>query len=118
VIKELNENSIGISKVKRSRAVSVGFDGLLQGDTVSGSSSGHQVNVLGSANNESNVMDVLNRSGLCAFGQLMNCEIIASGSQIDIVRIGLPFDLHTQNIAVKVDRVANIPDIEGNMPKT
>jgi hypothetical protein len=64
------------------------------------------------------VVDALDNAGIRTFGELVNGEIIASRRQINVVRIGLPFDLHTKNIAIEIDGVTNVSDIEGNMAKT
>ena len=114
----MNKDPIGISKVKGPGAVPVSLDRLLQPNTMSHNPSCHQVNIFRSTNDKSDVMNVLNRARMRVFRELVDSEIIASGSQINIVWIGLPFDSHTKDIAVEIDGVPNIPDIERHMPKT
>jgi hypothetical protein len=118
VIKKLNEDSIGVSKVKGPSSVPVCLDRMFKRDTVSDDTRCNEVNVFGSTDDESDVMNTLNRAGLCAFRKLVDREIIASGSQVNIVWIGLPFHSHAKDVAVEVDGVANIADVESNVPKT
>jgi hypothetical protein len=78
----------------------------------------HEVNIFRSTHNESDVMNALDNAGIHTIGELVNSEIIAPRREINIVRIGLPFDFHTKDIAVEVNGVSNVSDIERNMAKT
>jgi hypothetical protein len=118
VIKKLNEDSVGVSEVKGSCSVPVCLDRLFKRNTVSHDTRGHEVDVFGPADDESDVMNALNRAALRSLRKLVDREIIASGSQINVIWIGLPLHSHTKDVAVEVGGVANIADIESNVPKT
>jgi len=118
MIEKLNKKSIGIPKVKGPGTVAMGLYRLLQRNPMSQDARGHFVHIFRSIHNEPDVMNTLDKARTLPFGKSMNSEIIASRGEINIVRIRLPFDLHTQNIAIEVDGVTNTPNVESNMPKT
>jgi len=48
----------------------------------------------------------------------MKREIVASGGQVNVVRIGLPYDLHTKDALVKFTRPFDVRDLESEMAKS
>jgi hypothetical protein len=118
VIEKLNKESVGVPEVEGPGAVAMRLHRLLQVNAMSHDAGSHFIDIFRSAHNEPNVMNALGRAGVLPFGKPVNREIIAPGGEINIVRVGLPFDLHPEDIAIEVDGVTNTPNVESNMPKT
>jgi len=116
VIEELDEDTVWVLEVKGAGSVSVGFYGVNQRDTQRGDSRRNDIHVLRTTDDKPDVMNTLN-TRLGAVRKLMNGKIVASGSQINIIRIGLPFDPHTENFAVKIDGYADVLNIKCDMPE-
>lgn len=78
MVQDLDEHSIRIFKIEGASAIPVCLDGLGQRNPPSLHSTGNEINVFRSWDNESNMMDSLNWPGKFTVGKLMNREIIAS----------------------------------------
>lgn len=78
----------------------------------------NSVNILRSADDETYMMDALNRVGNGAGRKLMNGEIVGAQSQISVIFIWNPFNLHAEHSTIEIDGFPDIADVESDMPKT
>ena len=117
VVEELDQQTVGILEVNGARAVAVRLRFLGERNSKAPDALRPFIHIFRPANDESNVVDGLNRSGLGALRKFVNREVILTGRQIDVVFIRLPFDLHQENLGVKVNRSANIFHVQGNVSK-
>jgi len=118
MVQQLDQDPVGISKVKGPGPVAMRSNGFDQLNTLRLDPSGDIVHVFGSRDNESNVVQGLRAVGFSAFRQLVNGEIVASACQVNIVRVGCPLDSHPDDRAVESDRLLDVPYVESNVPKT
>jgi hypothetical protein len=95
MVEELDQKSVGVLKVKGPGAIAVGLDGMDQFDAMALDSSRHRIDIFGARNDESDVMNSLHGAGVLAFRKLVDCKIIGSRAQINVIGVGLPFDVHT-----------------------
>ena len=113
----MNKDAVRVLKVKGASPVAMGLDGVYQFDPISLDFPCNCVDILRISNDESDVMDTLNRPGLLAFRKLVNGKIVRTGSQINVVGVRLPLDSHVEDRAVELDRFANIPDADCDVTK-
>src|ERR1700730_6054153 len=48
----------------------------------------------------------------------MKCEVVATGTQVRIIRIGLPDDRHSEHSPIKIDCTRYVSDIERQMSQS
>jgi hypothetical protein len=72
--------------------------------------------IIDAAYDEPEVVKRLRRAIAC--WALMYGKIIAPRTQVNIVRIGLPNDLHRERTLVKVDRFGHVLNVECNMSES
>jgi len=118
MVEELNKNAVRITKVEGSGSIPMCLHRVNEFNPKGTNSGCNGIHIFGCSDNESNVMNVLNRARFEAFRELVNRKVIGAGGEIGIVRIGLPFHPHTQNGAVKIDGFTHVPDVDCDVPKT
>ena len=82
-----------------------------QCDSLLADSVGPRVNVLRMPNDETNVMHHLHLSRFAGLRQLMQGEVILTGSEIRVFFVGHPFQFHTENVGIELQRSTNVPDV-------
>jgi len=118
VIQKLNQDSIRIFEIKRAGAVAVSFRRLGEGNTEFPDASRVCIDVFRAADDEPNVMYVLNVSGSLTLRQLMDGKIIGAGSQVNILSIGLPLHVHSEHVAIELHGPADVANVQCNMAET
>ena len=117
MVDELDQQTIGIAKVKRPGTVAMSFGFLDQDNSKVAEAVGPDVDIIGRADNETDVIDRLNWADLVGFHQPVDCQVVAAGRQINVIRIGLPFHRHPHHFGIEIHGLTNISYIDGDVPK-
>jgi hypothetical protein len=111
MVQQLNQQSIGITEVKRACTIAMRPGRLGKWNVQFLNAAGPLVDILDMPHDEADMVNLLYHSGLNAIGQLVNGEIVASRREVDVIFVGLPFHPHPENVAVKVNGSRDIADI-------
>jgi hypothetical protein len=117
VVHQLNKDAVGIPEVKRPGSIAMGLDGFSERDPVRLNFRCDGIDIFRSGHDESDVIHALYSTRLPPFRQLVDREIVRPRRKVNIVRIGLPLHRHPQDRTVELDRLTDVPDVEGDMAK-
>ena len=91
MVDQLDEQAIRIVEIERSGAVSMLLGLGREVDAARADSSGPYIDILRLTNQETDVMDHLNGTGLVSLGEFVQSEIVCSRRQIGVLLVGHPF---------------------------
>jgi hypothetical protein len=119
VVNELDQESVRITEIERTGAISMGFGFLIEGNPIVSNAIGPHIDILSESNNETDVMDQLDSARFSSVGEFVKGQVIESGSggEVNVVRVGCPFHLHPQNFTVEIPGFPHITDVESHMAK-
>ena len=117
MIHQLNKDAVGIPEVKRPGSIAVGLNRFSESDPVRLNFCCDGIDIFRTGHEETDVIHALYGTRLPPFRQLVDREIVRPRSKVNIVRIGLPLHPHPQNRTVELDRLTDVPDVEGDMAK-
>jgi hypothetical protein len=117
MVENLDQEAVGIAEIEGSGAVAMGFEGIDQLDAAAFNPSGYDINIVDFSNDKAYVMNALNGTRLSAIGQFMDCQIIRTRGEVNVVGIGFPFHLHTENVAVKLHGAPDVSNVQSYVAK-
>ena len=103
MVDELHHGAIRVFAIHRSRAIAVGFWFLENRDAVGFKVAVPNVNLVDLIDDEPDVVEPL-ATPAGWFGSPVQGQIVVSGSQIVVVRIRVPLDLHAHHLGVEAQR--------------
>jgi hypothetical protein len=115
VIDQLHHRAVRIFAIEAPCPVAVGAGQGLNGDAIRAQEFIPGIDRFRVAEDKPDVIDALRTAYGEALGEPVQGEIITAGAEIDIVRIGTPFDLHPQEVHIKALTRLQFLDIEGHM---
>src|SRR5262245_288686 len=115
MVDELDQQSVRISKIEGPGPVTVGLGLRRQYDSLSAYSVSPGVYVLRTPNHETDMMQRLPRSRLAVPRQLMQSQVVLTGTEIGVFLVGHPFQFHAENIRVELQRLTHIPDVQSHV---
>lgn len=117
MIQQLNQDSVGIPKVKGASSIAMCLYRLSQRNAVRLNVLRDLIDVFRPGDEKTEMAESLNATYVGTFRELMYREVVCSGGEVNIIRIGLPFHPHTQHGAVESDRFLDVFYIEGDVSK-
>jgi hypothetical protein len=115
VVEQLNQDTIGIVEVERAGAIAMGLRRICKRYVQFPEPACPNIDISDLSYNKSDMVDALDRTGLCTFGELMDGEIVGPGGQVNVFFVRLPLHTHPKNRTVKVNGSSNIANIQSNM---
>ena len=115
VIDQLHHRAVRIFAIEAPCPVAVGAGQGLDDHTVRPQEFIPGIDRFRVAQDKPEVMEALRTGYGEALGEPVQGEIITAGAEIDIVRIGTPFDLHPQEVHIKALTRLQFLDVEGHM---
>lgn len=115
VIDQLHHRAIRIFAIEAPCPIAVGAGRGLDSNTVRTEEFVPGIDHFRVAQDKPDVMEALWTACGAALGEPVQGEIIPAGAEIDIVRIGTPFDLHPQEVHIKALTRLQFLDVEGHM---
>jgi hypothetical protein len=115
VIDQLHHRAVRIFAIEAPCPIAVSAGRGLNGDAVRAQEFIPGIDYFRVAQDKPEVMEALRTAYGEALGEPVQGEIITAGAEIDIVRIGTPFDLHPQEVHIKALTRLQFLDMEGHM---
>jgi hypothetical protein len=120
MVNKLNEVLVRIAEVDGSRAISMGLGLLDQFDSLLLEPVGPLIDFLGRGDQKAEMVQTC-RPGRGRYridAPLMQGQVVGSAGEVYIVRIGVPLHLQFQNPRVKIERLAQVPNSERDVPQS
>src|SRR5689334_9864215 len=102
LIKHLNDDAVGIGEIERSAAVAVDFKWLDDLDAAAAELPFQLADAVNAVDDEAQVVELLALGRRAVARDGVQGEIVVSRGEIDVLRVGLPDDLHAEAFAIKI----------------